>query len=167
MSLATNLPKANKLEEWGKTNRIEVTKINEVTPEIVKALEVLVPQLSRSNLPPTGEDLKKLVDSDSSAFFVARQGGGIVGCLTLVMFRIPTGLRARIEDVVVDHPAGGQGIAKMLNLEALRIAKRAGAKTVDLTSGHERVAANQLYKNIGFEARDTNVYRFDLSKIQD
>ncbi|MEY4373004.1 MAG: hypothetical protein RL219_1773, partial [Actinomycetota bacterium] len=86
----------------------------------------------------------------------------IVGTLTLVVFRIPTGVRAWIEDVVVDNAARGHGVGELLNVRALEVARSKGAKTVDLTSRPSREAANRLYQRIGFQPRETNVYRFSL-----
>ncbi len=87
-------------------------------------------------------------------------GGPIVGTLTLVVFRIPTGLRAWIEDVVVDESVRGRGVGEALTLAAIDLAAAAGARTVDLTSRPSREAANRLYRRLGFEQRDTNVYRY-------
>lgn len=94
--------------------------------------------------------------------FAARSGQEIVGLLTLVIFRIPTGVRAWIEDVVVDSQARGKGVGDALNRAALAEAERRGAKTVDLTSRPSRETANRLYQRLGFKQRDTNVYRYDL-----
>ena len=88
--------------------------------------------------------------------------GRILGSLTLVVFPIPTGIRAWIEDVVVDEAARGRGVGEALNRAALDRARAAGARTVDLTSRPSREAANRLYQRIGFQPRDTNVYRFDF-----
>jgi ribosomal protein S18 acetylase RimI-like enzyme len=84
--------------------------------------------------------------------------GTIVGTLTLVLYRIPTGLRARIEDVVVDEAGRGQGVGEALTREAMRLAAEAGVRSVELTSHPTREAANRLYRRLGFEQRDTNVY---------
>ena len=97
-----------------------------------------------------------------STLFVARVDGVIVGCLTLVFYRIPTGLKAWIEDVVVDEAARGHGVGEALNLAALDEARRQGVKYVTLTSRPGRSAANRLYQRIGFAARDTTVYRYYL-----
>ena len=97
-----------------------------------------------------------------STVFVARVDGRIVGSLTLVMYRIPTGLKAWIEDVVVDEAARGHGVGEALNMAALDEARRRGAKAVSLTSRPSREAANRLYQRIGFSPRDTHVYRYDL-----
>lgn len=93
--------------------------------------------------------------------FVARVDNQIVGLLTLAIFRIPTAVRAWIEDVVVDSSARGLGVGEALNMAAIAEATRRGAKTVDLTSRPSREAAKKLYKRLGFVERDTNVYRFD------
>jgi ribosomal protein S18 acetylase RimI-like enzyme len=103
-----------------------------------------------------------MVASPASDVLVARLDGRIVGTLTLVVFRIPTGVRAWIEDVVVDDAARGHGVGELLNVRALEVARSKGAKTVDLTSRPSREAANRLYQRIGFQPRETNVYRFSL-----
>ena len=103
-----------------------------------------------------------MVDSPVTTLLVARSGAAIVGTLTLVIFRIPTGLRAWIEDVVVDQAHRGKGIAEALTRAALERARAAGARTVDLTSRPSRAAANRLYQKIGFAQRETNAYRYSL-----
>jgi ribosomal protein S18 acetylase RimI-like enzyme len=141
---------------------IQIEIASAVTRELVSAFESLIPQLSSSSPPPTREHLEHIVGSDSCSLLIARDGQKIVGSLTLVVFPIPTGARAWIEDVVVDSTARGKGVGEALNREALRIAMERGAVTVDLTSRPSREAANRLYQRIGFEKRDTNVYRYDL-----
>lgn len=140
----------------------QVIEATEVTPEIVEAFERLIPQLSRSNPPPSAEALSSIVESPACHLLLAEEEGQIVGSLTLVVFPIPTAVRAWIEDVVVDEAASGRGIGRQLNEHALELARRLGAKTVDLTSRPSREAANHLYKKIGFQPRETNVYRFEL-----
>ena len=104
-----------------------------------------------------------MLDCPAISLFLARAPtGAIVGCLTLVMFRIPTGLRAIIDDVVVDDAARGAGAGAELTKAALATAADAGARTVDLTSRPSREAANRLYQRLGFERRDTNVYRYSF-----
>ena len=95
--------------------------------------------------------------------FLARIDGEILGCLTLAFYRIPTGLKAWIEDVVVDEAARGRGVGALLNVAALEEARRRGAKDVSLTSRPAREVANRLYVRLGFVARDTNVYRYKFS----
>ncbi len=140
---------------------ITISTIAAVDDELVEAFAMLIPQLSRSSPPPDHETLEAIVSSDASTILVARnEAGAIVGSMTLVIFRIPTGVRAWIEDVVVDESARGQGVGRILNERALEIAEDAGARTVDLTSRPSREAANRLYQRIGFVARETNVYRY-------
>lgn len=135
----------------------------EVTPELVEAFARLIPQLSSSNPPPTEGELGELVASSATTVFLARgDDGAIVGTLTLCMFRIPTGVRAWIEDVVVDDAARGLGVGKALTLAGVDEARRRGARTVDLTSRPTREAANRLYQGLGFQRRPTNVYRSTL-----
>jgi ribosomal protein S18 acetylase RimI-like enzyme len=142
---------------------MRIEKANAVTDDLVAAMARLVPQLSRSNPAPTRAQLEEMVGSPAITLLLAyNEAGDIIGTLTLAMFRIPTGLRAWIEDVIVDGEARGQGIGEALTRHALDVAKGAGATTVDLTSRPSREAANRLYQRVGFERRETNVYRYDL-----
>lgn len=119
----------------------------------------LVPQLSRSAPPPTVDVLTEIVSAPSTHLLVAEEGDEVLGSLTLVVFRIPTGLRAWIEDVVVDGEARGKGVGDALNRFALDLSAELGCRTVDLTSRPTREAANRLYQRLGFAPRETNVYR--------
>lgn len=141
---------------------VVVERATEVTPELISAFETLIPQLSSSNPAPSASELQEIVSSEASVLFVARVEGKIVGSLTLATFRIPTGLRAWIEDVVVDSSARGHGVGEALNKAALDEARARGAVTVDLTSRPSREAANRLYQRLGFVQRETNVYRYTL-----
>ncbi|MBV9933050.1 MAG: GNAT family N-acetyltransferase [Actinobacteria bacterium] len=144
---------------------VRIVAVDEVTPDLVDAFVRLTPQLSKSNPPPGEEKLRELVESPACTLLMAvdeDDGDRFVGTLTLVMFRIPTALRAWIEDVIVDEAVGGRGIGKALTREALARAKAAGAKTVELTSRPSREVANGMYRSLGFKERETNVYRYDL-----
>ncbi|MGB5759363.1 MAG: GNAT family N-acetyltransferase [Acidimicrobiales bacterium] len=139
---------------------VQIIEVTEVSDDLVAAFERLIPQLSSSNPPPSKRFLADIVASQASHLYVAVEDGEILGSLTLVVFPIPTAIRAWIEDVVVDEVANGRGIGTALNEHALAEAKAMGASTVDLTSRPSREAANRLYRRIGFEARETNVYRY-------
>jgi ribosomal protein S18 acetylase RimI-like enzyme len=143
---------------------LTVSRVTEVTDELVEAVAGLLPQLSATAPAPGAAELAEIVASPSTVLFVARNGpdGPIVGTLTLAVFRIPTGVRAWIEDVIVDASVRGGGIGETLTRAALEVAAGRGARTVELTSRPSREAANRLYRRIGFEARETNVYRFPL-----
>ena len=143
--------------------RVKVEIATSLTPTIVDAVQRLVPQLSRSNPPPTTAELGELVASPATDLFIALDDAGtIVGMATLVTFRIPTGRRAWIEDVVVDEAARGQGVGDALTRAMVDRSREFGAVTVDLTSRPARDAANRLYQRAGFIRRDSTVYRFDL-----
>lgn len=143
---------------------ILVDEVTSVSDELVARMGELLPQLSSSAPPPSAEEVAEIVDSPATILLAARDGsdGPIVGFLTLAFFRIPTGLRAWIEDVVVDSAMRGRGAGTALVHAALEAARRAGCRTVDLTSRPSREDANRLYVGIGFVARQTNVYRYEL-----
>jgi len=135
----------------------------EEAEELTAALQHLVPQLSRSNPPPALAAVRAMLDHDAITQFVARRDdGSIVGVSTLAAFPIPTATRGWVEDVIVDEASNSQGIGRLLLDAMVAHATALGCKTVDLTSRPSREAANHLYRKAGFEARDTNVYRFDL-----
>jgi ribosomal protein S18 acetylase RimI-like enzyme len=141
-----------------------VEELRQVTPEVVDAFRRLVPQLSKSSPAPTEAQLAEMVASPATTVFAARgESGEIVGTLTLALFRIPTGLRAWIEDVVVDASARGAGVGEALTRAAIAAAAAAGARSLDLTSRPSREEANRLYRRLGFELRQTNVYRYTVS----
>lgn len=143
------------------TGDLTIEEATRVDDDLVEAFAALVPQLSRSAPAPGAAELEAIVRSPATTLLVARDDGGrLVGSLTLAVFRIPTGVRAWIEDVVVDDVARGSGVGAALVKAALERAEAAGARTVDLTSRPDREAANRLYLRMGFMARSTNVYRY-------
>jgi ribosomal protein S18 acetylase RimI-like enzyme len=142
------------------TVRVEV--VEEVGDELVDAVRRLIPQLSSSVAAPGPDWLERTVAFPGNRLLIARSAGAIVGMLTLVLFPIPTGMRARIEDVVVDEAARGRGVGDALTRAMVERSREFGAITVDLTSRPSRESANRLYLRAGFVKRDSNVYRFDL-----
>jgi ribosomal protein S18 acetylase RimI-like enzyme len=141
---------------------IAVEVLNEVTDEAVDAFGRLLPQLSRSAAPPDAAALANIVGSPAVTVLIARSAGQIVGSLTLALFPIPTGLRAWIEDVVVDEAARGQGVGALLTQEAIRLARDAGARSLDLTTRPSRESAGRLYERAGFKQRETRLYRYSF-----
>jgi ribosomal protein S18 acetylase RimI-like enzyme len=140
----------------------EIETITTITPSTADSIAALVDQLSSSAKAPTQDELETIVNAPGTVLLAVRQSGRLVGMLTLVVFAIPTGIRAIIEDVVVDEQYRGQGVAQALTKEALVQAEAAGARTVDLTSRPSREAANRLYQKLGFQKRESNVYRYTL-----
>lgn len=146
---------------------ISVRAATEVDDGLVEAFSRLIPQLSSSSPPPTAAELLSIIDNPNSVLFIAELGGdddvrSVVGSLTLAFYRIPTGLKAWIEDVVVDESARGLGVGEALNVAAIDESRQRGAKNVSLTSRSSREAANRLYQRLGFEPYETNLYRFGL-----
>lgn len=144
------------------SEELVVEEAVEVTPALVEAFARLVPQLSSSAPPPGADEIGEMVAAPGTTLLVARVGDRVVGTLSLIVFRIPSGVRAWIEDVVVDEAVRGRGVGDALNRAAIAKAASLGAKTVDLTSRPFREAANRLYQRLGFVQRDTNVYRYTV-----
>jgi ribosomal protein S18 acetylase RimI-like enzyme len=148
------------------SNGLEVVEAVTVDEELVAAFGRLIPQLSRTAAVPPPDAIRQIIEAESNTVLIARDlrdNARIVGTLTLVVFRIPTGIRAWIEDVVVDETMRGRGVGEVLGREAIRRAAALGARTVELTSRPARDAANRLYQRLGFTLRDSNVYRYTLS----
>ena len=143
--------------------RIEIA--SEATEELATSMSLLLAQLSSSKVDFDRRVLAQMIECDTTDVFIATQSNDVVGTLTLLVGRIPTGTRCFIEDVVVDSKARGSGLGEALVRAALDRAQERGAKTVDLTSRPDRDAANRLYLRCGFALRDTNVYRYQLSDL--
>jgi ribosomal protein S18 acetylase RimI-like enzyme len=140
---------------------VRIEPVREITDEVSAGMAALLPQLSGSAR-FDADLLAALIRHDASDLFLARLDGGIVGAITLVTYPIPTGLRAHIDDVVVDGRARGHGIGRLLVEHALQEARRRGARTVDLSSRPSREAAIRLYTRLGFVRRDSNLYRYQI-----
>jgi ribosomal protein S18 acetylase RimI-like enzyme len=143
---------------------MQIEVVEAVSAELVDALSSLLPQLSSAS-PPSASELAAIVDSPATSLLIARDGDAVLGMLTLVVFRIPTGVRAWIQDVVVDEAARGRGIGEALTLRAVELAREAGARSIELTTRPTREAANRLYRRLGFAERDTNVLRLTLEAV--
>jgi ribosomal protein S18 acetylase RimI-like enzyme len=142
-----------------------IEKISEVTEEVFEALQRFVPQLGAHKVAPTWDELHRLVSSESSTLLVARdpdQNSSLAGILSLTIYRVPTGVRSIIEDVVVDEAKRRRGIGEALVRHAIDLAREAGAAGVALTSNPQREAANRLYQAIGFQLRQTNPYYYRI-----
>jgi ribosomal protein S18 acetylase RimI-like enzyme len=142
---------------------MEIRRVTRYSTRVFNSIHRLLPQLDPAYPLPDREHFKALLKNRNTFFFIAEPDDKeIAGILTLVVYLIPTGTKFWIEDVVVDESYRGQGIGKGLVLHAVEVAKSMGAKSVDLTSRPFRIAANQLYRDLGFELRETNVYRYPV-----
>jgi ribosomal protein S18 acetylase RimI-like enzyme len=138
---------------------VRIERVTEPDERLVAAVARLLPQLSPKRTPPGLLELTELAAAPGTMLLVAFDDDGeVLGMLTLVLYRVPTGLRGWIHDVVVDEDARGRGAGGALTAEALRLAEQAGAVSVELTTRADRAAANRLYRRLGFERRETNVY---------
>ena len=142
---------------------MQIDIVTQADAELYEAFQRLVPQLTNNNPPPSLDELADLVRDAASTLMVARDDTGqIVGALTLSVYRVPTGIRSIIEDVIVDNAARGQGIGEALMQRAIELAREKGAQNISLTSNPMREAANRLYLRVGFKKRETNAYQIKL-----
>ncbi len=143
---------------------MKIIEVTQYSDSVLEAINGLLPQISKSAVPLSKADLTEIIQSEASHLLMAEHDGQFCGSLTLAVFKIPTCTRAWIEDVVVNEDARRKGVGRLLSEHALGLATQRGAKTVDLTSRPSREAANALYKKLGFELRETNVYRWRKSR---
>lgn len=141
---------------------MKISIVNEITDRVVEAVHNLLPQLSPSAVLPGKDYLREMIISGASVLFIAEDEGKIVGMLTFAVYLTPSGRKAWIEDVVTDSNLRGKGIGRLLVEASLDYAKKRGIKKVDLTSSAARKAAHALYEKMGFQKRDTTVFRIEL-----
>ena len=142
---------------------MEIIQLNTITDEVMSAFENLIPQLTSNSEIPSKEDIAEIIEAKNSFVFLAKEKE-IIGILTLIIYKIPTGKKAWIEDVVVDSKIRGKGTGRLLVEHAIQFTKEKGISKIDLTSSPSRVAANILYRKMGFDLRDSNVYRLRIIK---
>lgn len=140
-----------KIEKLLTANQNQLTSIN-----------FLISQLSEGLRPLTIQSLHAILSNENTTLLIASEDHHILGMLTVVKSVAPAGIKAWIEDVVVDPEARGRGIAKQLMAQAAVEATNFAAESINLTSRPEREVANMLYKKMGYEPRATNVYRLSL-----
>jgi ribosomal protein S18 acetylase RimI-like enzyme len=140
---------------------MEICELHHLSSEVMDAFTRLIPQLTDIS-PPSAAEMEDMLQDDSVHIYLARDEGSIVGTLTLIVFRTPSGVHAWIEDVVVDADARGKGVGEALSRTAIGRARHLGARSVNLTSRPFRESANHLYQRIGFQKRESNLYRLPL-----
>ncbi|MDN3664507.1 GNAT family N-acetyltransferase [Algibacter miyuki] len=141
---------------------MKIYRLVTVTEHVVKAMQALIVQLTSNCELPNREVLEHIVNSDSTLLFLAEDNNEIIGTMTLVLNKIPTGDKVWIEDVVVDQAARGKGVGKALIEAAITYATENNIEKINLTSKPEKVAGNRLYQKMGFVQRETNVYRYTI-----
>lgn len=149
---------------------MEIVRLTEITDSTIKAFDKLISELLTTCQSPTSDYLEEIINSTNTIIFIAKDGAAIVGTLSLVVYKIPSGIKASIEDVVVDRAIRGKGIGEALVKYAIGYSMQLGVMKIDLTSNPNRIAANKLYQKLNFEKRETNVYRLNcecVDKSQD
>ena len=144
-----------------------IEKVSEFTDEIYSAVCNLVPQLGTHKVVPTQDELTALINSEASTLLIARypdEKSGVIGILTISIYRVPTGVRSIVEDVIVDNSMRRRGVAIGLMNAAIELARETGANGISLTSNSQRVEANLLYQSMGFAIRETNAYFYELKQ---
>lgn len=127
-----------------------------------EVINALCKQLSSSSGNISENYLRQIIESENSHLFLAIENEDVLGMLTVGVYKTPTGIKAWIEDVVVDNKARGKGLGRKIIQHAIDFTKSIGASTLMLTSNPARVAANELYQSMGFELKDTNMYKMDI-----
>jgi ribosomal protein S18 acetylase RimI-like enzyme len=140
--------------------RIEAA--TESTQELLDALASLLPQLNPQLKPLTTERLSTVIADPATTLLVAREGERIVGAAAVLVYATPAFVKARIEDVVVDEHSRGKGVGEALVRRCLEVARERGAEIVELQSARWREVANRLYPRLGFQLRESNLYRLNL-----
>lgn len=141
---------------------MEIRDITIVDENVIKAFNKLLPQLANDIQIPSKEYLQSLANSENTHLIIAYDGDIVIGTTTLIINKLPSGIKAWIEDVIVDDSIRGKGIGKQLVNFAINLAKDKGIKKIDLTSNPQRVAANGLYIKLGLKKRETNMYRLTV-----
>ncbi len=137
------------------------------TPTTLNALNRLLPQLSATVTTLTLQRLQEIECADRNnriIYLLTLPNGSIIGTATLCLYPLLTGTKAWIEDVVIDEKERGKGFARLLLEDVIFRARQHGADSINLTSRPARVAANHLYRALGFKQRETNVYKMDGAK---
>lgn len=141
---------------------VHVEAATEATPELEAALARLLPQLNPDLVVPDAARVRALMHDPAVTLLLARDGAEVVGTATVIVYTTPFWIKARIDEVVVDRSARGKGVGEALVKACLDVARRRGAQVAELQSGKQREVANRLYRRIGFQLRDSNLYRMTL-----
>ncbi len=137
---------------------MRIEEVTEASEELLEAIHRLLPQLTEARTPPTLEQLAETVAAQTMLVALDDATRAVIGTLTLITYRVSSGLKARIEDVIVDESARGQGVGDALVREGMARAGAAKVLMLELTSMPYRESANRLYKRLGFIRKPTNVY---------
>jgi GNAT superfamily N-acetyltransferase len=143
---------------------MRIEAVREATTEVEEALARLLPQLNPTLPVPTMERLQALMADPAVTVLIARDGDEIIGTATVIVYTTPFWIKARLDEVVVDQSVRGKGVGEAIVQACLDVARERGAQVAELQSGRgpARDVANRLYRRMGFQLRDSNLYRFTL-----
>lgn len=139
--------------------KLKFQEINEFQSSYLADINQLLAQLSSSHPSISQQELQNILSSPNSHLYVVLLEERIIGMATLCTYLCPTGRKAWIEDVVVDSAFRGKGLGKLLANNIIDVVNKQGNTTLMLTSRPSRIEANHLYQSLGFEKRETNVYK--------
>lgn len=143
---------------------MRIEAVHEPTPELQAALARLLPQLNPTLPVPDLERLRRLLADPAVTLLVAKEKDKVIGTTTVIVYTTPFWIKARLDEVVVDEAARGTGVGEALVKAALEVGRRHGAQIAELQSARrpERASAHRLYVRLGFEIRDSDIFRTTL-----
>lgn len=143
---------------------MRIEEVTEASLDVQHALALLLPQLNPMLFVPDMRRVQALVDDPDVTLLFAKEGDQVIGTATVIVYTTPFWIKARIDEVVVDESARGKGVGEAIVSACLEIGRRKGAEVAELQSGRgpAREVANRLYRRMGFELRDSNLYRITL-----
>ncbi len=141
--------------------QIELLKLEDVTDTIQKQVADLYRQLNANNSQRTLQEI--LQSGNNVLVIICRMDDSIVGTALLSTYKVISGYRGMVDDVVVDASQRGKGIGRKLMERLLEEGKKMGLDEILLFTGHHRAPAKALYKSLGFEMRKSGLYNLRLN----
>lgn len=140
---------------------IEILKAKKLTDTIQNQIADLYKQLNADNIQ---RPLEEILKSDNNVLvIICTIDGNIVGTALLSTYKVISGFRGMVDDVVVDSAQRGKGIGRKLMEKLLEEGKRLDLDEILLFTGHHRAPAIALYKSLGFNMRDSGLYNLRLN----
>lgn len=141
---------------------MKIEQLQNVTTKAVEELNKLLQQVSKNPSPLTYAGLLDFIKDPAVTLLTMKDGGVIIGMGTLIAFHTINGKRGNLEHIIVDEAYRGQGLGEKLCKQLIEVAREQKLKQLELTSNADRVAARALYQKLGFEPRDTGVFKLKL-----
>lgn len=128
-----------------------------VRAAVASDAERLASLLTDEGYPAGASDLAERIErfsSQESRVLVAEAGGEVIGFIAFHLLpRFETAERfVRIVALVVDPGVRERGIGRLLMTEVEAAARADGASFLEITAGHHRPDARNLYESLGYDA---------------